>query len=378
VRIAKEPSSPPLILGILAIALLLFPSIARSAIDLYTELPPELARYDSRREIHIHSAQEAKASRDKVVRFLWNDGLPVHKMPSIKPVYSGGGGPLPADLVGLNAANIASAQRWQANMDFQYATAMYLLHPAKNDNAARLVIVTHGHCADYNSRFGAGIGPLIDDLLKNGFSVLAMQMPLHGWNTQNEFRLPSGTVKAADHNQMVKALEGKGGSALRFFIEPVVQAVNQFTRDHPHADVSMIGLSGGGWTTVLAAAVDPRIKLSLSVSGSMPIYARPFYPGSVGDAEQSLPALYEDRASYLDLYILDSFGKGRRHIQIGNQYDDGCFYGVSHTTWAANVKKAVASTREGTYDFSLDSTHRQHQISKHAVQDIINPALGLQ
>ena len=139
---------------------------------------------------------------------------------------------------------------------------------------------------------------------------------------------------------MVSALEGKGGSALRFFVEPVVQGINQFVRTNPgSADISMIGLSGGGWTTVLAAAVDPRIKLSISVSGSMPIYARRFYPGSIGDAEQMLPALYKDRASYLDLYILDGYGKGRRHIQIGNQYDSGCFYGVSHSTWVDNVKQ---------------------------------------
>ena len=81
-------------------------------------------------------------------------------------------------------------------MDFRYSTTMYLLHPVNTGNARRLVIVSHGHCADYNSRFNAGIGPLIDHLLKNGFTVLSMQMPLHGWNRQTGFQLPSGTVTA--------------------------------------------------------------------------------------------------------------------------------------------------------------------------------------
>jgi hypothetical protein len=140
-----------------------------------------------------------------------------------------------------------------------------------------------------------------------------------GWNRQTDFQLPSGRVTATTHDAMVSALEGKGGSALRFFIEPVVQGINHFLRANPgSAEISMMGLSGGGWTTVLAAAVDPRIKLSISVAGSMPIYARRFYPGSVGDAEQMPPALYAERASYLDLYTLDAYGKGRRHIQIGN------------------------------------------------------------
>ena len=29
----------------------------------------------------------------------------------------------------------------------------------------------------------------------------------------------------------------------------------------------MIGLSGGGWTTAVEAAIDPRIKLSIPVAG---------------------------------------------------------------------------------------------------------------
>lgn len=90
-----------------------------------------------------------------------------------------------------------------------------------------------------------------------------------------------------------------------------------------------------------------------------------------------LPALYKDRASYLDLYVLDACGKGRRHIQLDNQYDSCCFYGVFHLTWTANVGKAVSSTGAGDYSFYLDPTHRQHQISSHAIEKAIDPALGI-
>ena len=37
---------------------------------------------------------------------------------------------------------------------------------------------------------------------------------------------------------------------------------------------SMIGLSGGGWTTVVYAAIDERISDSFSVAGSIPFYLR--------------------------------------------------------------------------------------------------------
>ena len=32
----------------------------------------------------------------------------------------------------------------------------------------------------------------------------------------------------------------------------------------------MLGLSGGGWSTTLASAVDPRIQLSFPTAGSIP------------------------------------------------------------------------------------------------------------
>jgi PhoPQ-activated pathogenicity-related protein len=34
--------------------------------------------------------------------------------------------------------------------------------------------------------------------------------------------------------------------------------------------IVMAGLSGGGWTTTISAAIDPRITLSMPIAGSMP------------------------------------------------------------------------------------------------------------
>ena len=185
---------PSLFSSALAVVVLFLTGSASCAWDPYTELPPELVGYDSRGEIHIHSAAEADALRQRVIDYLWGKtGLPTGKLPTSTTVYSGSGA-LPGDLAGLDAANIAAAERWQANMDFHFSTTMYLLHPANTGNARRLAIVSHGHCADYDSRFNAGIGRLIDHLLKNGFTVLSMQMPLHGWNKQTSFQLPSGTA----------------------------------------------------------------------------------------------------------------------------------------------------------------------------------------
>jgi len=239
------------------------------------------------------------------------------------------------------------------------------------------VIIHQGH----QGKLTDGISTLANRLLKQGFSVLLMQMPVVGWNTDNTFKTPEGVVTIGKrgtmgHNQMVSELEDRGGSTLRFFIEPVTVGINYFIKRNPgYQDISMVGLSGGGWTTHIAAAVDSRINLSFPVAGSYPLYLRPYYSGSLGDAEQCLPALYKERASWLDLYILGGYGRGRKQIQILNQFDTCCFFGVGYKTYAELVSNIVTILGHGQWKCVLDSSHKQHQISQWSIEKVIEPAL---
>jgi len=346
-------------------------------VDIYTQLPPDLVEYDATVHVHISGAKQASAVRESVIDYIWPDGgLPTAKLPTVLETWEGSGA-LPRDLEGMDAELVAAAERLEVLVDFDYHHWSYLLQPVDGSRAKRLVILHQGH----QGGLVDGIDTLANHLLHLGFTVALMQMPLVGWNTENTFRTPRGEVTIAErstggHNRMVSALEGQGGSALRFFIEPVVAATNQFIRETPgYKDISMMGLSGGGWTTHMAAAVDTRIGLSVPVAGSYPLYLRPYYPGSIGDAEQLLPALYEERASWLDLYILGGYGEGRRQIQLLNQYDTCCFFGIGYTTYAGVVSDVVERFAEGCWECVLDSSHKSHVISDWAVKTVIEPAL---
>jgi hypothetical protein len=52
--------------------------------------------------------------------------------------------------------------------------------------------------------------------------------------------------------------------------------------------VVMFGLSGGGWSTTIAAAVDSRITLSIPVAGSVPKFPTELYPNMVPDLPEVL------------------------------------------------------------------------------------------
>ena len=67
--------------------------------------------------------------------------------------------------------------------------------------------------------------------------------------------------------------ELKGDRPLRYFIEPVVLTAN-WAVAQGYEEINMAGLSGGGWSTTFAPAVDARIKRSFPIAGSVPCAMR--------------------------------------------------------------------------------------------------------
>ena len=102
-----------------------------------------------------------------------------------------------------------------------------------------------------------------------GHDVFILSMPLKGINLG-----PGTTDKylATDHWWFLQ-WEEKGDSPLRYFLEPAVLTMN-FAKAQGYGDVYMAGLSGGGWSTTFASAIDKRIKGSFPIAGSVPCAMR--------------------------------------------------------------------------------------------------------
>ena len=120
----------------------------------------------------------------------------------------------------------------------------------------------------------------------------------------------------------------------------------------------------------MAAAVDPRVDLSIPVAGALPLYARPFSPGSEGDIEQFYEPLYReidssdsggvpDRAdcvaSWLEIFALGGVAPRhnglRRQIQAFNYYDACCFGGDVYRTYDRCLRDLVAGIGTGRWAF---------------------------
>ncbi len=334
-------------------------------------------QYTDDREIRIHSPAEVMSLRKEIINAIWGTA----KLPDRADVLVTKGIQSPlSPYKGLSRVDRIEIPVIAAYKDGEPAVndLAYLFVPVSRNN--RLVLINPGHTCKINSQPGNeyGIEAAIDELLQDGFDVLTVFMP-H----------VSDTVCNLDHCSIINTPlppgEHPATYGLRFFLEPEIVSLNYLLQMNNYTNINMVGLSGGGWTTNLLAAIDDRISFSFSVAGSMPLYYRS--EASMGDIEQFLPELYRDIAGYPDLYVLGAFGTGRKQIQILNRKDDCCFgekqhvpgrnYDADLKTYEADVKEKMKQLgAEDHYYLVIDETAPKHQISEYALRKIIMKELN--
>ena len=309
------------------------------------------------------------------------------------------------ELSSIDGSLIDHIELFDVNVSgFDFHSLVYVAFPElPPGKPVRLALVSAGHMGDDpNAALSAGLSDTVNVLLREKFVVAVLQMPQVSWNKDSDGVLADGkkfdvaTRGTRGHNDLFGALEKdlKGG-VFRFFLEPIVQTINELFARYPdqRGRLIMTGLSGGGWTTHMAAAVDARIDDSIPVAGSLPLYARPFSPGSGGDAEQIYPPLFGetdsdndgvmDQASgvctWLEIYALGALSpdaaRPRRQIQVLNYYDSCCFGGPVYKTYAEQLTKRVAGLGNGNWKVYSDDSHRGHVISAEVIEKVILPAV---
>jgi hypothetical protein len=173
-----------------------------------------------------------------------------------------------------------------------------------------------------------------DFLNQLGYDVMELFMPLHGCNRDNpQYDNPTS------HNWFAQ-WEVKGDFPIRYFIEPVILTINYAVKlGYKH--IIMAGLSGGGWSTTVAAAIDPRISLSMQIAGSIPRFGTPLYPAVVpdcsasdsdcqaskepgGDYEQDYTRPIYSAAGFVEMYVLAALEDGRQSLQMLHEWDSCC------------------------------------------------------
>jgi hypothetical protein len=302
-----------------------------------------------------------KYKREEVVRFIWGEaGFPTKLKPAA--IVKNAPNPVP----GLK--NAKSVETMTIRMDAAQENTTHHFIPREGNG--KLVVLQHGHACTFDDASdprGAGMAETIDGLLGGGYAVLAAYMP----------HMRPDDCRTLSHGKVMK-LPVSSGSAIKFFLEPVAASLNVLKPKYK--EIHMAGLSGGGWTTTLYAAVDPTIRYSFPVAGTIPLYLR--LGGSVGDLEQFLEPLYK-LAGYPDLYLLGATGPGRKQVQILNRRDTCCFGEAQHIVarvglpyedalriYERDVQKALGTS--GSFRLVIDDSAPRHMISPEAVKVMLS------
>jgi hypothetical protein len=325
------------------------------------------------RAITINTAADVTSRRNALINWIWGSaGWPSTVLPSVTKSIS-----LPVNgLSNLQRVDQLSVSV-TANAGTVHSLGYHFIPAARRTN--RLVILHHGHSCQQSFDDGAGVSPgmqrTIYNLLLDGYSVLAMYMPR------------SRPGDCMDHETLFANRAAGSGAPFRYFMEPIAANLSYLKRraaadDFPtYADYNMIGWSGGGWSTAVYAALDSSINLSVDVAGSMPLHLRA--NDSIGDIEQFDANMYQ-RAGYLDLYVMASFGSGRKRVQIMNRRDGCCFGEAQHDSEMAHgsydatireyenrVRTQLFNMGDGFFRVEIDETTPAHTISWNALVNVI-------
>ena len=98
----------------------------------------------------------------------------------------------------------------------------------------------------------------------------------------------------------------------------------------------------------------------------------------LGNYEQINPNLYR-MSNYLELYIMNSFGDDRKLVQLFIYNDPCCFQAELYEKFPygnAIQDRLEILGGEGKFSVFLDNSANQHEISKHALNLILDDMLN--
>jgi len=236
-----------------------------------------------------------------------------------------------------------------------------------------LFIYAQGHGSELLDARHQNERQLLKTVLGGGCDILTVAMPLLGV-TQKVLRANTrfGPLVAQTHDDLAY-LASDDFNPLSLFFVHIRAAIDELQGVGRYRSITMAGLSGGGWTTTVYAAIDPRINASFSVAGSLPVIFRLADQRNEGDWEQRNDGLLQI-ADYLDLYVLGA--AGGRQVGLVYNFHDGCCFGGNAALAFRPALMGAVKRLNGRIDVAIDDTSFGHEMSAVTTQRIASVALS--
>ena len=332
--------------------------IFNEGIDEHIITSTSFEKFDASSIIEIETKKDLNSKRTALINYIWKDQIPTKLPTNIEEHF--------IDDTFSDIKNLKRLDKITIEMEHGINSIAYFFTPYESNN--KLIIYHHGHAGDFSLEKNT-----LASFLNNGYSVVGFNMPLIGMNNQPVIETSDfGPIKFISHNQF-SLLESPKFSPIKYFVEPITLSLNYIDENYDFDSYYMVGLSGGGWITVLYSAIDERISESYSVAGSYPLHLR-HETKNIGDYEQLNPNIYRI-SNYLELYTMSSFGDNRKLVQLFTYNDPCCFQAELYDKFPyGNViqDKLAILGDQGKFSVFLDSSTNQHEISDYALSLILD------
>lgn len=312
---------------------------------------------------------------------IWRDGniLPVDLPVQITQNTKECDWPMP-ELRTYGVTHKISIKDKHPEFETPFTSHVYYYKPPADANSNRLMIVHQGH-----GGVAANLTDSIAMRLRNsGFHILYANMPLIGGNTgptppsAHQTHTTPGGVNSCCGHQNMGAFATDKINPLRYFFSHISTGIHhaKIINNQDFDDISMCGISGGGYTTTVYPALDPSIKHSFAIAGSMPHELRT--SNEYAWEDDSGQSMFTHAPMYM-MYALSSVGPkgGRTHRQMYN-LNDGVFAAKDgrHNVYCPILKPVIESAG-GDFDVVADLYANQHHITfahqNSIVQTILSP-----
>lgn len=319
----------------------------------YNVINPNNQNNDVLSLITIKSKEDVEKKRTNLINYIWGSGVSL----SFKVPFD-----IQKDVKDETTKifQIKSADKITVLMDNDIKSIVYHFHPSNWNN--KVVLFHQWHEPGIN--WWIVHAHEIQYFLDKWFSVIVFSMPLNWTNNNPIVNIKNiWKVRMVFHDQMPYL-----DNFIKYYLEPIYVTLNYITQYYSYSSINMVWISWWWWTTTLYSAIDPRITNSFPVAWSYPFELRYLSTADLGDSEQWWPDLYKI-ANYYDLYLMWSYWTWRQQVQILNQYDDCCFWGLRYKNYDS-VLTNYATQLGAKFKVVLDSTHKNHKISDYALDFI--------
>lgn len=321
------------------------------------------------KRIDLDSKSDIEDKRNNLIEFIWNQNQLPTNNPNIVKDYN-----KMENFSEYN--NLQNIQQFTTMMNLEESSSIRLDSPItsvsyffKNQESNNELIIFHqGHSEKsiHDSK------KIINFFLEQNYDVIVFSMIMKNENSQPIADIPDlGKIKLTSHNLFY--LFDETSIPMKFYFEPITFSLNYLEKLYEYKKIHLIGISGGGWTSVIYPTLDDRISDSFSIAGALPIFLRE-PKMDLGDFEQNFDDFYSI-LSYEEFFVTSSFESNKKLIQFFIFNDPCCFPAERYELFPYEKlinDKINSLGGEGRFSVILDNSTIKHEISDFILENIMN------